>query len=352
MRASIRWAVAILISIVAACQASPAASPPPPSSGPGPTASGQAATPEPEGVDQVLLALDFFPGGQHSGFFVALDKGYYAEERLAVQISRGYGSLDTVKRLASGQATFGFADTGSLLVGRSNEDLKVKAVAMIYQKEPHAIFYNADRGITAPKDLEGKTFADTAFSSIPQYLPAFCEANGVDCSKIKIVNVDSAAIAPTLLSGQADAVGFFTFTGINLATQAEDAGMHIGVFPLADYGVSFYGHSIQADEKLIASNPDLVARFVRASIRGYQDAMQNPEEATTIYGKYFRDPPPEIVVQEVELARTYVLGDPADPDGIGAIDPARMQATIDIVSTALGFDAQTVEDVSTTTFLP
>src|SRR6202035_1799917 len=106
---------------------------------------------------------DFGFNGRHSYFYVALDKGYYKAEGLNVTILRGQGSIDAIKKVASGAATIGFADAGSLTLARSNDSIPVKMLAIVYATPPQAIFALADKGIKTPKDLEGKTLADTAF---------------------------------------------------------------------------------------------------------------------------------------------------------------------------------------------
>src|ERR1041384_6842541 len=82
-------------------------------------------------LDKVVLGLDWTPLGRHAGFFVAKAKGFYEREGLDVEIQRGYGAADSVKKLGAGETTFAFGDYGSLILARS-EGIKAKAIAMIY----------------------------------------------------------------------------------------------------------------------------------------------------------------------------------------------------------------------------
>src|SRR5439155_20806113 len=136
--------VAVSIGLACAPAAAPGAASKPAAGGPAasapaaapPAAPAQPASPaQPAGQarpDQVLVALDWIILGQHTPFYVALDKGYYAEQNIAAQIARGYGSGDTVKRIGAKQADFGFADSGTLVAARANDDVMVKLIAAIY----------------------------------------------------------------------------------------------------------------------------------------------------------------------------------------------------------------------------
>jgi NitT/TauT family transport system substrate-binding protein len=97
-----------------------------------------------------------------------MEKGYYAAENLDVEIVRSQGSANTIKQVANGTAQLGFADSFAVVLGRANDDIPVKLVAMIYPKPPHAVYVLKSSGITKPQDFVGKTLADTAFSSVPK----------------------------------------------------------------------------------------------------------------------------------------------------------------------------------------
>src|ERR1700733_2058791 len=105
--------------------------------------------------DKVLFSLQWIPNGNHFGVFAAKEEGFYKEAGLDVDIQRGFGSGDTAKRVATGNADVGIADAGSVILGRSN-GLKVKFVASFYEKSPDVIFFIKNNGIEKPKDLEGK----------------------------------------------------------------------------------------------------------------------------------------------------------------------------------------------------
>jgi NitT/TauT family transport system substrate-binding protein len=284
---------------------------------------------EANAADKVTFVTDFGYLGRHAYYFVALDKGYYKDANLDVDIVRGQGSADAVKQVAAGTAQIGFADAASLILARANDDVPVKMVAVIYDRAPHAIFALKSSGITKPKDLEGRTVADAAASSIPRMFPAYAKAAGIDPSKVKWIVVPSDAIPATLALGRADAVGYYTISEALLkkATGNKD----LTILRYSDAGLDFYSNGIIANEKVLASDPGLVKRFVSATLHGLRDSIANPEEAATILHKYHRTVDIDVGTAEMKAVADLVRK-PVETAGI--IDPARMQKTVDVVSQA------------------
>ena len=305
--------------------------------------------------DQVLLALDWVIRGQHTPFFVALDKEFYAEQNLAVTISRGYGSGDTVKRIAAKRGTFGFADSGALIGARANDDVKVKALAAIYGEPGATILYNAKKfGSLKPKNLEGVTIADGAASATVRLFPAFAKTNNVDASKVNWMFVEPASLYALFATGKADAVGLFLLEVPVLRNLTKDnKDIEIGVMRYADHGLKFYGHALVAHEETIRANPDLARRFVAATIKGYDYAFKNIDEAVTIFGKYHRDPGPAEAKGQLQLAKELVYSDEAKAHGIGTFDLKKAARTIDLISEGLGLKRKiSADEYYTTEFLP
>ena len=105
--------------------------------------------------DKAIFALNWIPSGNHFGVFAAKERGFFRGADLDVDIQRGNGSGDTLKRVAIGTADIGIADAASVIIGRT-KGLKVKQIASIFDTAFDCIFYLEDNGITQPKDLEGR----------------------------------------------------------------------------------------------------------------------------------------------------------------------------------------------------
>ena len=134
--------------------------------------------------EPIALALDWVVNGTHAPYFVARDKGYYRDAGLEVTISRGFGSGDTVKRVASRSAQIGIADTGAIIASRANDDIPVRIVAMIYDRATLGLIYLAESGIKVPKDIEGRAIGRSASGATVNMFPGFLKANGIDRSKL------------------------------------------------------------------------------------------------------------------------------------------------------------------------
>ncbi len=295
-------------------------------------------------ADKMTFVTDFGYLGRHAYYFVALERGYYREADLEVDIVRGQGSADAIKQIAAGTAQVGFADAASVIIGRANDGVPVKIVAEIYGKPPHAVFTLEGSGITSPKDLEGRTIADSASSSLPKLFPAYAKAAGIDANKVKWLFVTSDAIAATLALSRADAVTYYTI-GEALLSKAV-APKKLTILKFSDVGMDFYSNGLIASDATIKSRPELVKRFVQATLRGLADATSDPEGAARILNKYHRQIDLDVGTAEMKVMASLVKAPP------GFIDKAQMQRTIALVEKSFGLKKPiAIDDVSADGFV-
>lgn len=282
-----------------------------------------------QAAEKITFVTDFGFNGRHAYYFVAKDKGYYAKHNLDVDIVRGKGSADAVKQVAAGNAQLGFADAAAVILGRGNDGLPVKLVAMIYAKAPHAIYVLADSGITKPKDLEGKTIADTAFSAMPKLFAAYAKAAHIDASKVKWVVATSTALPGLLSTGRVDGIGQYVVGEPLLAKAA--APKKIRALTYAAAGLNIYSNGIIASDSTIKDHPKIVQEFVAATLEGLKYAVAHPKEAGEIMHKYHPEVSADIATDETKIVGT-LIHQPGLP--LGYIDPKRMQETVEIVAGA------------------
>src|SRR5215210_739482 len=280
-------------------------------------------------ADKVIFVTDFGYNGRHAYYFVALEKGYYARENLEVNIVRGQGSADAVKQVAAGTAQLGFADTAAVILGRGNDQIPAKLVAIVYAKPPHAIFVLKDSGIAKPKDLEGKKIADTAFSAVPKLFDAYAKAAKIDGSKVTWMVASSDTLPGMLTTGRADGIGQFTVGEPLLSKSA--APKQVVALSYADAGLNLYGNGIIASDSLIKSNPDLVRRFVRATMDGLRDSIANPQQAGEIMNKHHRQVDVDIAVGETKIV-AGLTDQPGLP--LGTLTAGQIKNELDIVGAA------------------
>jgi NitT/TauT family transport system substrate-binding protein len=285
--------------------------------------------PSPSAALDVSLITDFGYNGRHAYFFYALDQGYYRDAGLDVKIVRGQGSVDAIRQVGAGNAMFGFADAGSLVLARANDQIPVKLVAIVYAKPPQAIFCREDAGLKAPKDLEGRAIANPAGGSIPDLFPAFAKATGIDRQKVRWVIASSESLPGLLAANRVPCVGQFTVGEAMLRAQLAPA--RLVRFAYSDPGLSYYGNGIVATDATLAGKSDLVRRFVEATVRGMKDAFADPAAAGAVMHK---------MVPQVDAAvaqdETSAVADLAQIPGrpLGEIDPARIEGTLDVVKGA------------------
>ncbi|GHD43360.1 ABC transporter substrate-binding protein [Thalassobaculum fulvum] len=303
----------------------------------------------------VKFALDWKFEGPSAPYFVAIDKGYYKAEGLDVTVDTGPGSVAGIGRVAAGTYPLGFFDINSLVKFRDqNPDKAVKAVLMVYDRPPFAIVTVARTGIAKPKDLEGRILGAPAPDGAYAQWKAFVKENGIDAAKVTIENVGFPVREPMLANGDVDAITGFSFSSyFNLqlrGVKPED----IKVMLMADYGLVLYGNAIMVNPEFAAANPEVVARFVRATIKGMQDTVKDPDSAIDSVMK--RN---ETADRATELARLKmaIRDNIATPwvmaNGFGAVDPARLAASIDQIAVTYEFtNRPKPEDVFTAEYLP
>jgi NitT/TauT family transport system substrate-binding protein len=214
-------------------------------------------------------------------------------------------------------------------------------VAVIYARPPHAIYVLKESGITKPKDLEGRSVADTAFSAVPKMFAAYAKAAGIDASKVKWIVAGSDSLPGMLSLGRVDGIGQYT-VGEPLLKKAA-APKEITKLAYADAGLNFYGAGLIATDNTIKTQPDMIRRFVSATMRGLKDACAKPGEAGQIMNKYHKNIDVDVATGETEMVCALALVPNTPP---GFVSPDGVQRTIDIVAGA--FDLKqpvTVDDV-------
>lgn len=303
----------------------------------------------------VRFALDWRFEGPAAPYFVALDKGYYKAEGLDVTIDPGASSVEPINRVATGTYQMGFADINSLVKYRDNtQNPPVKAVMMVYDTPAFSIVTLKDKGISKPKDLEGKTLGAPAPDGAYAQWPIFVAANNIDASKVKIENIGFPVREPMLAQGRVDAItGFWFSSYMNLkANGVKDED--IVVLLMRDYGVDLYGNALMANPDFAKNNPKAVAGFVKATIKGIQETIKDPESAIDALMKRNAIANRDVELQRLKMSleRNFVSPDVLR-NGLGDVDTARFEKAIDQIGLTFKYtNKPKVSDVFTNEFLP
>jgi NitT/TauT family transport system substrate-binding protein len=281
--------------------------------------------------ENVTFSLNWVPYGLHYGIFAAEAQGYYREAGLEVDIQRGYGSGDTVKRIATGAADIGMADMASVIVGRGN-GLAVKQVATLLDRSADAIFYLKGTGIERPKDLPGRSLGATIGETTLNLMPVFAANAGFDHKKVEIVNLAPPAKFPTFVSRKVDAIVAFRTEEPGILAAASKAGVAVDRFLFSDFGVDYYSIGFIVSDEMLAKRPEMVRRFLAATLRGYAFAFKNPQAAADMFIKRFPESNRDLSFAQWTVSTEHVLTDRTRANGLGYIDRAKMQHTLDLIT--------------------
>ncbi|XRC93052.1 ABC transporter substrate-binding protein [Ottowia sp. VDI28] len=207
----------------------------------------------------------------------------------------------------------------------------MRIVANSYQKAPYCVF-SLDPGanVTKPQDMAGLEVGSSSASFMPRIFAAFMKMNHVDPSTLKIVNIDGAARVPMLVSRKVPAIDQFLMGEPSIRRAA--AGATPKCMLLADFGLDIYANSIGVREDFLKANPEAVRGFVRAALRGWKDALANPEEAARLQTQYMKALDPAIIADELRILRRIAITPEVSEQGFGTISREKFKRTFDFIN--------------------
>src|SRR5262245_5074358 len=304
-------------------------------------------------LTDITFSLDFIVLGRHAPFFVAIEKGFFREEGLNVNIIPAKGTAHGIQNVESGLAQIGFIDVASLVVARA-EGSTVKVASVIYQKAPFC-FFSLDPGanVTKLKDFEGLRVGSNTGSYISSIARAMMRKEGLDPSKLSVESIEPSARIAMLATRKIPAIDFFIITKPAMERAVKDA--KVVTFLFADHGLDLYSNGIGAKESFLKENTEVMTGILRASLRGYQYAFKHPAEAAELIQKHAKALNNEITVEELKIVEDLSVTPEVKQNGIGSFTTARMQSSVAWMVENGGFPkekAPKVEDVYATGFLP
>lgn len=269
----------------------------------------------------ITFVLDWTPNTNHTGLYVAEKLGYFDEAGLNVTIVQPPEDGATTM-VASGQAQFGIDFQDYLApVYTSDEEVPVTAVAAIIQHNTSGIISLKEDGIESPKGLEGKNYATWGLQLEQAIIKNVVTADGGDFDKVNLIP-EYVTDVPTALQQDIDAVWvYYAWDGISTKVAGLDTNMFYfkDITPEFDY----YSPVIIANTDFLADDPDTAKAFLNAVRKGYEYAIENPDEAADILCEAVPELDPEMVKESQKwLADQYK----AEVDQWGYIDPERWNA--------------------------
>jgi putative hydroxymethylpyrimidine transport system substrate-binding protein len=234
--------------------------------------SGDSGTTTAAETKDATLILDFIPNAVHAGIYRAQAAGYYGDEGINLRIIEPTSTADTLRLIDAGRADFGIAD-GVDLANQIEEGREAKGIMAVLQRPPGGLITLEDEGIESPADLAGQTVGVTGVPSDNAILDTIMADAGASSDDADVVTIGFNGVQ-ALESGRVAAfTGFIPADGV----QVEEDGFPTRSFALDEYGgPSYPGLVAFSTESKIAQDSDLMQGFVSATIRGYQDTLEDP----------------------------------------------------------------------------
>lgn len=282
-------------------------------------ASCQSAAEPPVELTHVRLPMGFIPDPQYAPFYVAMDKGYYAEEGIEVEYDYSF-ETDGVALVGANELQFALVSGEQVVLARA-QGLPLVYVLEWFQKFPIAVVSKASAGINSPADLVGRNVGLPGFfgASYVGYV-GLLSANGLEQADVNANEIGFNQVE-SLLTDQSEAVvGYANNEPVQLMARGED----VNVLYVADY-IDMVANGVITNEETIANNPELVQGFVRATLRGLADTLANPDEAYEISKKF---------VEGLDDSRMNVLKASLEmwrADKLGVTDPASWEQTQEVL---------------------
>jgi NitT/TauT family transport system substrate-binding protein len=283
--------------------------------------------------DQVLARLQVRRPA--APFLVAIDKGYFKAEGLDVTIDTAAGSLEPINRVASGTYEMGFGDINSLIKFRdANHDDPIKAVFMVYNKPAFSIVSRKSRGVTKPKDLEGKVALARRRRTAPTHSGrSSCRRTASTPPRSRSRTSASRCASRCCRAARSTPSPAFRSRRSSTSKSMNVPVDDIVVMLMADYGVNLYGNTIIVNPKFAADKPEAVKGFLRALVKGLKDTVKDPSTAVDSVIK--RN---DVAKKPIELERLHmalkdnIVTPEVKANGYGGVDKDRLAKAIDQIA--------------------
>lgn len=264
--------VLLCLSLLAGCGSKPSGNPP--------AADPANSTSDTAGLRELDVVLDWYPNALHAFLYVGMEKGYFEEEGLKINIRFPSNANDAISLVAAGKAEIGLYYQQDVIIARAEQNVPVRSIGAVVQAPLNIVLSMKEKDITSPSDLVGKTigYAGTELSeSLIRCIMAYV---GADYSDVTMIDVGFDLMS-SMTTGNVDAtIGCLVNHEV---PQLEEEGFEVNWFDLDDYGVpTYYEGVFLANDTMIQEEPEVLSAFLRACSKAFADVKADPEEALSI----------------------------------------------------------------------
>jgi NitT/TauT family transport system substrate-binding protein len=281
-------------------------------------------------VEKVTFVTGLNIQGRESYIYAAIDKGYFKDAGIEVNVVPGQGTGGNLKLLQSGQADFAVLDTTASIIEYAKGTAKDFTIVSAIQQSNLACLMSLEgSGVNSPKDLAGKKIGYIPGGVVRVLYDTYAKLAGITGPAVQWVNIPAQQQPAALAAGQVQATTQFVVGQPQVENVAK--GKKAVVFPYSDYLTDLYGNGLGVTKKTAQEKPDLVRKFNEAMLKGLAYVVDNPDEAGQIYAKYQKLQPAPVAAKEVTLMKPYtqVSGAP-----VGALSKERAARNIAILQGA------------------
>jgi NitT/TauT family transport system substrate-binding protein len=277
----------------------------------------------------VKLQLKWVPQAQFAGYFVALEKGYYKDEGLAVEIEPGGPDIVPEQQVANGAAQIGVDWVASLLA-HQEQGLPLVEIAQIYQNSGLVLVSKKKAGINTPADLKGKKVGNWMGGNEFEVLALF-DKYKLDANK-DLQFVKQGFTMDQFLGGELDAASAMTYNEYQVVLEQGIPASDLSVIDMNKEGTAMLEDNLFANKDWLGKNKETAAKFVKASLKGWKEALDKPEAAVDIVMKQVEK---GSTSKEHQLKMMTEVAKLVAPQGfdtakLGVVDDAKFKQTADI----------------------
>ena len=285
--------------------------------------------------EQVNVRFSWKLKGEYAALYEAQEKGYYAKEGLNVRLGEGAGSPAALGALLQGQEDAVLLPAVFALTAIS-KGMPIKLIAMYHPVTPIALISWPDKPVKTPKDLEGKVIATAIGETGTSYLDSFCKKNGVDCSKVKRVQVDAQSRVPIFVQHKVDVVSVYQTNDLPVLQEKE--GTKFVVLEMDKNGLAVPGMALVSSDATIAKKPDVLRKLLKAVGEGVVEMKKDPAEAANVLAKSWPGHPSlTAMTAQVKATADAIPGAAGKP--VGWIDSKVVADALDLLKSTGEIDA-------------
>lgn len=292
-----------------------------------------------EGLQTVTLRLDFTPSGHQAPFFYGVSEGIYEEHGLDVQVEHGRGSAVTAQSVGSGEDEFGHANIGPTM-NAIDSGYETKILATLTNRNSWVVYSDEQDPIESLEAFAGKEVILSGGTPDQYLTEAVFADNDIDISEVEIQQVDLSAKVSLYTQGEGDGL----VTSIPYGDPMVQDGRPSHSLAYADAGQDLVDYGLLANQGVIDSDPDMVERFVQATVEAYEAAQESPEDAAAAVAAEWDDLTPEQIQTQWELQMEHIDVEQTEGLPMGCSTPDLWEDSVQLLQEHAGLDADSTVD--------